>query len=138
MVPLNFICFIVLVHTIADFAVQTRWMAENKSKSIKALTAHIITYFITICLALMLISTYRASSDDLRWAVFSDMYYCSIKYALFNALLHFIIDFMTSRLTSYFWSKTNRYAFFLTIGFDQAAHVITLMTTYWMLNVNTF
>jgi len=37
------IYIIILAHWIADFICQTNWMAQNKSKSYKALSLHILS-----------------------------------------------------------------------------------------------
>ena len=95
---------VMIVHYIADFILQTRWMGENKSKNIIALLAHIGIY----TLALMLFG---------------------FKFALVNGLIHFGVDFITSRLSSYAYKNNNMELFWAIIGLDQLLHVLTLFTT---------
>jgi hypothetical protein len=96
---------LIWMHFIGDFVFQTDNMAINKSKSIKWLTAHAIAY----CLPFMLIS---------------------VRFALINCTIHWIIDFITSRITAYFNSNGYRSFYYKTIGFDQALHLTILVLTY--------
>jgi len=99
---------LIWVHIIADFFMQTRKMATNKSKSNKWLFTHVCVYTIPFL-------------------------YFGVKFALLNLVLHFITDFISSRITSHFWSKQNGYAFFGTIGIDQGIHITCLIKTYeWL------
>jgi hypothetical protein len=96
---------ILFFHFIADFCLQTDKMAINKSTSISWLTVHIATY-----------SSFM-------------MLFCGQKYALVNGLLHWAIDFGTSKWTSYLWKKGDRHNFFVVIGLDQLLHATCLILT---------
>lgn len=98
------IYLIFFAHYIGDFLVQTNWMASNKSKSIKALGAHIFTY--TLCL--------------MPFGIF---------YAVVNGAVHMGIDAITSKLSSKFYKEKNIKAFWAVIGFDQMLHAFTLIYT---------
>lgn len=103
-----------LIHWIADFYFQTDKMAINKSTSMKWLTYHVLTYtgiFIILNNYIIL-----SNISILFWI-------------LFNGASHWIIDFFTSKITSYFWKKEDRHNFFVTIGFDQFLHVSILIIT---------
>jgi hypothetical protein len=57
----------------------------------------------------------------------------SWKFAIVNGIAHFVIDWCTSRGTSYLWKKDKRHWFFSLIGFDQALHLTVLVLTYaWL------
>ena len=92
------------MHLFADFILQTDQMAINKSKSNFWLTLHIACYSVPFLI--------------FGW-----------KFALVNAIGHWITDFITSRITSYLWKKEERHWFFVTIGIDQAIHLTTLILT---------
>lgn len=92
------------VHFVADFMLQTNWMAVNKSSKWWPLTAHILVY--SACLLPF-------------GAVF----------ALVNGMAHFCTDAVSSRITSYLWKQERRHEFFVVIGFDQLIHVLTLLWT---------
>ena len=111
--------FVLLVHLVADFLCQTRWMAENKSKSIFALTTHVGAYTIaTLLLVLPLV-------------LFNVPMLSVCAFVAINAVLHWATDYVTSKTSSYFWEKEDRYKFFATIGFDQYIHQVCLiLTTY--------
>lgn len=98
------IYLVLFVHFIADFILQTNKMATNKSTSTKWLTSHILAYTLVM-------------------SVFG------IKFAIVNGLIHYIVDFITSRLTSYFWKKGDRHKFFIVIGLDQFVHTAALIYT---------
>lgn len=110
---------IVWLHFVADFICQTDDMATNKSTSNVWLSKHVIVY--TIVLSLLLFS--------LGWS------WLSFIFLLLNGVGHWVIDWMASRLTSYFWKKQKRHWFFVIIGLDQAIHMTTLFGTYrWLFN----
>lgn len=44
MFELKIIFLILAIHFVADFILQSDWMAQNKSKNIDALTFHVLTY----------------------------------------------------------------------------------------------
>ena len=103
---------IIFSHWIADFVCQSDYMAKNKSKSWSALSLHILSY--TGMLALLL---------------FFKFDFNAIGYALINGALHFIVDAITSRITSYLYSQNRVHDFFVVIGLDQAIHMSILVLT---------
>jgi len=105
---INFILKIVWIHFVADFALQTTYMARNKSKSNKALGLHCLVYSIPFII--------------IDW-----------KYAILAGLMHFPVDYITSRITSKLWEKGNVRLFFIVIGFDQAIHMTALLFAFkWL------
>lgn len=134
---LNLPISLIAVHWLADWRLQTNWMALNKSKNNLALLAHVATY--SACLV--------------PWG---------LKFAGANFVLHFITDYFTSRYTSkwffFKWSCGHcgepvtggrnycddcgkfagewryddkaRGKFFNMIGLDQLIHYVTLAVTY--------
>lgn len=102
---IELIALILLTHFIADFIVQTDWMAQNKSKSLWPLIVHVLTY--SFCFA---------------WTL-------SWQFILINALAHFSTDWGSSRLGSYFWQREKRRYFFMTLGLDQLLHYLVLFMT---------
>jgi len=95
---------IVWLHFIADFILQTDKMAINKSKMVSFLALHSLVYTLPFII--------------LGW-----------KYAVINGILHFMVDGITSKITSYFLSKDKKHWFFVTIGADQAIHLTCLILT---------
>jgi hypothetical protein len=102
--PYYNIILLMILHFIADFILQSDWMAQNKSKYLYPLFVHCITY---------------ASCFLFFGPIFG----------LITFICHFITDFFTSKLNSYLYTK-NRHWFFVGIGADQLIHNITLILTY--------
>jgi hypothetical protein len=100
---------IIWVHFVADFIFQTRKMANNKSKHIGYLLYHCVEYT-------------------------AFLLPFGLKYAAINGLMHLATDFVTSKMTSYFYANKKEKLFFVTIGLDQAIHMTCLISTIHMAN----
>jgi len=98
------IILIIWIHFVSDFLLQTDYMAINKSTNNQVLLLHCGVY-------------------SIPFLIFG------LDYALLAGMLHFIVDFITARMTTYFWSKEQRHWFFVTIGCDQAIHMTCLILT---------
>ena len=109
MIDLGIILVLVWVHFIADFIFQSDYVAKGKSSSNSILLYHVSLYSLPF-------------------------YFFGWKFALINAALHFVVDWCTSRCTSYLWKKNERHWFFVVIGLDQALHMTCLFGTYYWLN----
>ena len=105
MIDIATIILLIWLHFVADFIMQSDYVAKNKSKSNKVLLQHVMLYSIPFFLI-------------------------GPVFALVNAALHFAVDYVTSRMTSYFWNKGKVHDFFVVIGLDQAIHLSTLILTY--------
>ena len=110
---------ILAVHFVADFVFQSSQMATNKSKSIKWLSIHVAVYGLVSLLSTLVVSKTLFNWGDVMmwWAL--------------NVLLHFIVDFFTSKVTSKLWEQKKMRLFFTMIGFDQLLHNICLIGTYY-------
>lgn len=108
MVDIFVLSLLLVVHFIADFVLQTRWMGRNKSSNWQAMAAHIAVY--TICLIPF-----------------------GLLFAIVNGLLHLITDIISSRLTSKFYREKREAAFWAVIGADQLAHVLALIWTLYLI-----
>lgn len=111
------------IHFVADFLLQTDWMALNKSKSNKALLTHTGVY--ALCFVPF-----------------------GLQLALITLVLHTLTDYVTSRMTSRLWffdgdasygidangwvkqrPNGKRHWFFVMIGLDQLLHAWQLILT---------
>ncbi len=130
--------FLINCHTIADFIIQTRWQAQNKSKNWKALFGHIFSYtaFMGFCSSILILPFVENQS------IFSSVLWKSWAiWTCFNGLCHLFVDAITSRMTSFsYYAAQNEpegYAkdeymkgFWTWIGVDQLIHIATLMWSY--------
>lgn len=123
---------LLVAHFIGDFVCQSDWMALNKGRRMDALALHVAVYagVLAVCLA----------------AVFRLDAYSFALFISFNAVMHFMQDAFTSRLTSWLWFypkvgegmrpawiqvevRQTRHWFFVAIGADQFLHYVLLAMT---------
>ncbi|MDP3556755.1 MAG: DUF3307 domain-containing protein [Bacteroidota bacterium] len=112
---------IFVVHFLADFVFQSSQMATGKSKSIKWLSIHVGVYATVSLISFFVLAN------------FFDSYVIAFYWWATNVVLHFVVDFVTSKITSKYWEQNNMRLFFVMIGFDQLIHNICLMTTFFLL-----
>jgi hypothetical protein len=118
------VCLLLWHHYVADFMLQSHWMATNKSKRLDALLLHVGIYTFYLIVAMTLLTW----SNPLAFPVLS--------YALLNGALHFCIDFVTSKLSAFAWQEEEWHGFFLIVGFDQFLHTACLILTFfWFLGI---
>lgn len=116
--------WLIIFHFVADFVLQSDWMAQNKSKSFEALSAHILVY--TICLLvgvipLLFIIGHRGGSAAMIWVCL-------------NGAAHMATDYVTSRINARLWAAKEVHWFFVGVGADQVVHYLTLgLTMVWLL-----
>ena len=116
---LTIISIILITHYVADFLFQNKWMATNKSSGNYPLLVHICVY----TFILLIVSLFLFEDPANAWY-----------FAIFNGIVHYAVDFFTSRLSSYMY-KTGRMgtnmlpnvSFWAVIGLDQLLHTLTLI-----------
>ncbi len=110
------IIFLMFFHWLADFVLQTRWMAETKSSSWLALSLHCLVYSFTMAIGLIFITSF------LNVLSFAGLIF----------VFHFITDAVTSRMTTKYYNRGRMKKFWMTIGFDQWLHVVQILLIYWI------
>lgn len=111
---------IVVVHFLGDFVFQSSKMATGKSKSLKWLSIHVGVYALISLISFFVLGNFYGS------------FLVGFYWWITNVLLHFIVDFFTSKITSRFWEQKNMRFFFVMIGFDQLIHSLCLISTFFV------
>lgn len=126
-----FLVIIVLLfaHFVADFIFQPHYIASTKSTSISSLIQHIIIYFFTlfIIFGIAWFPLYYLAEMKITAQIWLQF---TIGITVVNSLLHYFIDFFTSKVTKYFWNKQDYHNFFVVMEFDQLLHVGLLIYSY--------
>lgn len=108
-----------MAHYLADFVLQTRWQAENKSSNYAALTSHVAVYSLVMSVAML-------------WIL--PTLFVAQMWLLFTFVSHWITDWCTSRLSKFYFSRKDWHNGFVVIGLDQYIHLVCLLgATYWVL-----
>jgi len=106
--PILDMMLIFFFHWVSDFVLQSNDMATKKSYSVEWLSIHVCVYMLPF-------------------------FWFGWQFALINAAVHWIVDFFTSKSTSYYWQRNEMHWFFTVVGFDQLLHMVTLFGTYHLL-----
>lgn len=121
--PLDFLfLYILIIHYLGDFALQTHNQAVNKSISNKFLTLHVIVYSLVWWVAMITVHQIT------QWGLIR----CTT-FAIITFIMHWITDYCTSRISKPFFAKGDYHNGFAMVGADQIFHYIQLYFTYKML-----
>ena len=133
------VLYILTLHWIADFILQTHWQATNKSKSVLALTKHVFSYTLALFVGMFIFFAFVVSKAiyGADWTLIVEIALrTSALYALLNGSIHWATDYVTSKVTASLWKQGEIHDFFVMVGFDQLLHYITLFVTYfWFIGV---
>jgi len=106
--------FILLIHFLADFGLQTYEQATNKYKMGEQLF-------------------YHASIYSLIWLIGANLFLNfenSCYFALITLFAHFFTDAITSNITKPYFEKQDYHNGFVVVGFDQMLHYLQLYFIY--------
>lgn len=109
-------CLILIVHFLADFALQTHEQATNKSSSNKWLFYHVGTYTLMWSVVWFVLPINSGALNPIGWLMF----------VLAIGLPHFGTDWLTSRIGKPFWKSGDMHNGFTVVGFDQVIHYMCL------------
>ena len=102
----------------ADFVFQSDEMAKNKSKKLSYLLEHVLVYTMVFTMT-SLIYFFNNLEIFKVW-----------KFIAITFIFHGLTDYITSKITSYYYKKEKRHDFFVTIRADQVLHYLQLIITY--------
>tara|TARA_R110000782_G_scaffold15939_2_gene46095 strand:- start:5214 stop:5597 length:384 start_codon:yes stop_codon:yes gene_type:complete len=117
----SIILYFLLIHWLGDFVLQTSHMAIRKSTSNYYLGMHVTVYTVTTILGWFLL--FLIYGIHATWV----QYFCA-GLAIFS--MHFLTDYITSRITGKYYKQQKNHEFFVTIGFDQWLHYLQIFIVY--------
>lgn len=109
---LNLILIVMAFHWFGDFCLQTNAQASNKWHSNLALFQHTCVY--TLCMT--------------AFGAFFGV--PGIIWGLGNGVAHFMVDYVTSKITHRLYTAGNNHEFFVVVGADQYIHMVILVLTF--------
>jgi hypothetical protein len=118
---------ILIAHYLADFYYQSREVALKKSDNPNVLLLHVVIYTVTF-FAFFFVALYYMYL--IGFITLLHAFQIALGVSLVNGILHFTIDFFTSKINKYFWQKEKVRGFWLMIGFDQLLHTGLLIFSY--------
>lgn len=110
--------FILLIHFLADFGLQTHEQAQLKSTQWKPLFYHVGVYSMIWFIAVL-----SLINDPLIAFYFS----------IITFVCHYLTDYTTSRISKGFFDKGDMHNGFVVVGFDQVLHYLQLFYTFKLL-----
>jgi hypothetical protein len=118
MIEVKTVLFLIIVHFLADFGLQTQNQATKKSTSNLYLTYHVGTYALTWFFAM---------------CGYNGSLLMALNFAIFTFSAHWVTDYVTSRISKKFFDNQDYHNGFVVIGFDQVLHYAQLLLTYVIL-----
>ena len=94
------IIVILVAHYIADFYCQPRHIAISKSEDIVALLIHILLYASAFLVLFFLGLYFVVTGIPLMYTI-----QIAVGVTVVNSILHYGIDFYTSKINKYYWKK---------------------------------
>jgi hypothetical protein len=105
-----YLIIIFCIHFLADFCMQTEWMALGKSKEMAPLLAHIGTYTLIL---LLFSSLFMTGPMAIIWSIS-------------NGICHMWVDYFSSRAMRRARESGQERKFFMILGLDQMLHYVCL------------
>jgi len=118
MISYKILISILVIHWLADFALQTHDQASQKSTNTTMLLKHVLTYsFVWIWGAWLLVDTPEKI----------------VLFVMITFISHIITDFWTSKFVKVCFDNQDYHNGFVVIGADQILHYVQLFLTYKLL-----
>lgn len=111
---------ILVAHFVGDFVLQNDRLATQKSKNTGVLLEHVLLYSLPLTIAAFVLMYIFPAVPQIHLYL----------WLFLNIVLHFVVDYFTSRANSKIVAKEGmHHNFFLMIGFDQLLHLSILVLT---------
>jgi uncharacterized membrane-anchored protein len=127
MINIWIVLALLATHFVADFVCQTHEQATNKSKSNYWLSMHVATYTLVLAACTFAILAIFVPNEMETSGL------QALIYAVFNGGLHWLTDYVTSRINARLWSEGRTHDFFVGVGADQLIHYTCLLVTFHFL-----
>jgi hypothetical protein len=114
MLPAEVVVSLLAAHFIGDFLMQSSEVAKGKSRSNLLLLEHVTLYAVPLAATAGLLLASPAAA---------------FAFLVLNLSLHFVTDFVTSRVSHRLSSTGRTHEFFCMLGLDQLIHLTTLVLT---------
>lgn len=125
------IFFILIIHWVADFILQSDEDAKGKSKYMKNLVSHTFKYSLFLFGGVL---WYSVIYDFITYVNSMEIiFHNAFGFAIITFVFHTITDYFTSRLNAKLWAAEKRHPFFVSIGFDQLLHYAQLFITFYII-----
>lgn len=112
------VVFILLIHFLGDFGLQTHQQATLKGTSNKFLFFHVAVYSLVWWIALL---SYGYAGLEV------------ILFVVITFVSHFMTDYLTSRIGKPFWENNDFHNGFVVVGFDQILHYVQLLYCWFFI-----
>ena len=113
---LEIVLGVLFAHWISDFVFQNDNVAKGKSSDNLILATHVAIYTASMFILTCFMVSGASYKRLLGWA-------------LINGILHFGVDFITSRISSSLYKEGRIHEFFVCVGLDQFIHYSCLLVT---------
>lgn len=123
MISIISVLVIQLIHLFADFLCQTHEMAIGKSKSNYWLSLHVGVYTLVTFLAWH----FCLMQPGVSYFITEYLYF-----VVFIFSTHWVTDYITSRISSKYFTKGDYHNGFVVVGVDQLIHTLQLLTAYYL------
>ncbi len=110
----SYIILGLLIHFLADFGLQTHEQATLKSSNSEMLTYHVGIYSLIWFIFILSITSLNSA----------------YLFAIITFGIHWLTDYITSKISKSFFDKKDFHNGFVVVGFDQLLHYTQLFYTY--------
>ena len=113
--------WLLFIHWVADFILQSHEIATSKWKCLPSLLWHALVYT-----SILYVGSAFTSWPPYTW----DMHLQhAMIFSVINGTSHLIIDFCSSKVTHYLFDKQDWHNGFVVVGFDQLIHTSIIITS---------